>query len=144
MARGVGAVLAGIVAALLALLAVTTIGGLVFPTSAELRWDDPTQIKAAFAALPLTLKLVIMVAWFAGGLAGAYVARWIAGARWAGWTVAGIVALYVALNVAVLPMPAWMQALSVAGPLAAAAIADMLPLRRRREPVIDEEEAGTL
>jgi purine-cytosine permease-like protein len=121
--RSVAAIIAGLIAGFIGLALVSVIGEAVFPTNIAVNLRDPAQIKASFAALPLALKIVTTLGWFATGLVGGLVAKRISGRIWPVWTVAGLFALYVVVNIAVLPMPAWMQAASLAAPLLGAAIA---------------------
>lgn len=84
------------------------------------------QVMEIFAALPVGAKLGFVLAWFFGVLCGASLAKLIARTSWIVWAVAGPILVYVLLNVMVLPMPAWLQALSVAGPLLAGFLANRL------------------
>lgn len=123
MARNIAALFAGLIAAIIALVIVVLITGRAFPVAAEVNARDPDQIKAVFAALPLHVKLLIMLAWFIGPLAGTLTAKRLGTASWPLWTIAALFAIYVGLTVSVLPMPAWMQFGSVAAPVLAGLIA---------------------
>lgn len=133
MLRNIGAVLAGLIAGCIGLGLVAFLGGSAFPTHAEVSLGDPGAIKTVFAELPVQVKLVIMAAWFAAGVVGGLVARWISGRGGPVWTVAILFAVYVAMNIAVLPMPGWMQAASLAAPILGGVIAHRFgPLPRLR------------
>lgn len=121
--RNLAAVLLGILAGFIALTVVNLIGGAVFPTNVAIRLSEPALVKAAFASLPMALKLVMVLSYFAAGLAGGFVAKRIGGASWTVWLVAILFAVWATLNVAMLPMPAWMQAGYVLGPILGGALA---------------------
>jgi len=119
--RAILAILAGLVAG----LACTIVTGIfaigMFAGSGEgparVTMSDTRQVLEVFEQLPQGAKLGMMLAWFLGALAGAAVAKLIERKGWVAWTVAGLIAAYVLANIFFLPMPGWMQALSVAAPL---------------------------
>ena len=135
--RGFLGILAGIVAGLIAMLAISMVGGLLFPSNAVVDAADAEQIKGVFPTLPTGAKVAIILSWFGGPLAGAALAKWIAGEGWAAWTTAAIFTIYVLLTVLILPMPGWLQALSVVGPLAAGLIANHLVASRPRQTELE-------
>jgi hypothetical protein len=125
--RAVGGIIAGLIAGLIATILVGIVGvgaTLSAPVNADI--SDPRQVVEAFANMGSGPKIALMLAWFAGGLVGALVAKLIARKSWAAWTVAILIACYVVLNTLVLPLPAWMQALSIAAPLLGALIGNHL------------------
>ena len=124
--RAVLGIIAGIVAGFAAMLIIATAGGLIFPSSARIDGFNAEQIVAAFPTLPTGAKVAIILSWFGGALIGAALAKRIVGRGWAAWTVAGLFALYVVLNVLILPMPSWLQAVAVLAPLTGGLIANHL------------------
>jgi uncharacterized membrane protein YdcZ (DUF606 family) len=125
--RAVGGIIAGLIVGLIATILVGIVGvgaTLSGPVNADI--SDPRQVVEAFANMSSGPKIALMLAWFAGGLAGALVAKLISRRSWAAWTVAILIALYVVLNTLVLPLPGWMQALSIAAPLIGALIGNHL------------------
>jgi len=134
--RAIGGIVAGLVVGLLVTIVIGVVGGLIFPISANSAdFSRPQQIVDAFAEMPQGMKVTLMLAWFGGTLAGAAVAKRIAGSAWVAWAVAGLIAAYVIANVIVLPMPGWMQALSIAAPLLGGFIANHLVATRIVETV---------
>ena len=116
--RAVAGIIVGLIAGFVATILIGIIGvGATFSAPAGMDASNPRQVFEAFAAMPQGPKIALMVAWFAGGLVGALVAKRIARKAWAAWTVAGLITAYVVLNTLVLPLPGWMQALSIAAPL---------------------------
>ena len=126
----------GILAGVVAMMAVGFIGGQFFTFDGP---ADPSQREAMLTAVgsaPVGTQLTLLLSWFVAAFAGAAVAKWISGASWPGWLIAGLLALILALTFLV-PFPVWMQSLAVVGPLVGGALADLLV--RRRPP---EERAG--
>lgn len=129
--RVIGGIVAGLIVGLLVTIVIGVIGGIVFPISARsVAFSQPQQIVDAFAEMPQGMKIMLMLGWLGGTLAGAAVAKRIAGSAWVAWAVTGLIAAYVIANVLVLPMPGWMQALSIAAPLLGGFIANHLVATR--------------
>lgn len=119
MLRIVGSIIAGAIAAFAAVWLVELVGHLVFPLPGEL---DPRHPEA-MPSYPLVAKLIVVLAWFLGPLAGAWVARGFGGPRWAVWLVAVLVACGSIFNIIMVPYPAWMQIAAVVAPLLGGLIA---------------------
>ena len=116
--RAVGGIIAGLIVGLLATILVGIIGvGATLSSPVNVDIADPRQVVEAFANMGMGPNVALMLAWFIGGLVGALIAKLIARRAWAAWTVAILIALYVLLNMLVLPLPGWMQALSIVAPL---------------------------
>jgi hypothetical protein len=116
--RAVGGIIAGLIAGVIATIVIGIVGvGMTISGPVNADTSDPNQVIEAFANMGSGPKIALMLAWFAGGLVGALVAKLIARTSWAVWTVVILFACYVVLNTLVLPAPGWMQALSIAAPL---------------------------
>ena len=125
--RAVGGIIVGLIVGLIATILVGIVGvGATLSGPVQADMADPRQVVEAFANMGTTPKLALMAAWLAGGLVGALVAKLIARRAWAAWSVAILIALYVVLNMLVLPLPGWMQALSIAAPLVGGLIGNHL------------------
>jgi hypothetical protein len=125
--RAVAGIVVGLIAGFIATVVIGIIGiGATFTAPAGMNVSNPQQVLEAFAQMPPGSKIALMIAWFSGGLVGALVAKLIARRGWVAWTVAGLAAAYVVLNILVLPLPGWMQALSIAAPLIGGLIANHL------------------
>ena len=135
--RAIAGLLVGIVAAIAAIMAVGLVGGLFFSVEAP---TDPIQsaqaTAAALGAAPVGAQILLVLSWFAGGFAGAAAAKRVARVSWPGWVVAGGLALLLASTFLV-PLPVWMQALAVVGPLVGGLLADMLVGGTAGEPAAD-------
>lgn len=132
--RAVLGVLAGLVVGAIVMLAIAMAGGLLFPSPARIDAINAEQVAAAFPTLPVGAKIAIVLSWFGGALSGAALAKRLAGGGWAAWTVAGLFAVYVLLNVMILPMPSWLQAVAVLAPLIGGLLANHLVAERRAAP----------
>jgi hypothetical protein len=128
-------IVAGIVVAFLCVFAVEIVGHSLYPTPAGLDVNDPADQVRLMAAMPTAAKAVVLVAWFIGALAGAWVANRIAGHSIAGWVVALLVIAAGIATMLMIPHPAWMWAGGILLPLLAGWIAERLTARPRVEGV---------
>jgi hypothetical protein len=132
MIRSILGVIAGIVVAVLTVMAVQGLGHALYPYPADVDLNDPEQIARVFPTIPIAAKLFVVAAWFGGALAGAAVAKAIAGRDWAAWTIAVLIAIGALANIFVIPHPVWMQVSAVVAPLLGGLIANHLVRRRER------------
>ena len=128
--RTIGGLAAGLVAAVLAMMAAGFVGSLIVPMSGPTDPRQSDQLREALTAAPADQQAVILISWFAAAFAGAATAKAISGQSWPGWAIAGLLALILA-GTFLVPLPAWMQALAVIGPLAGGLLADLVVRRRR-------------
>lgn len=118
--KRIGGTLAGILLAGLVVAVLESLGHMVFPPPPGLDLANPADQARLMEVIPLGAKLAVVLAWFIGALAGAWVAVRISGWGPAAWSV-GLV--MVALSVAttqMFPHPLWMIAAAVVLPLLAA------------------------
>ena len=133
--RAVAGIVIGLIAGFAATILVGIIGvGATFSGPEAIDATNPQQVIEAYAAMPQGSKIALMVAWFAGGFFGALAAKRISRQGWAAWTVAALIAAYVMLYTIVLPLPAWMQVVSIAAPLIGGLIANHLIADRAPAP----------
>ena len=113
--RSILAVLGGAVACGIVIFAVEAVSSQVFPLPPGTDLTDPDAIRAAVADLPLGAFVFLLLAWFVGVFAGAWVAARLAphSPFVHGMIVTGLVVAGAAVNLATLPHPGWMW---VAGP----------------------------
>jgi hypothetical protein len=111
----------GVLAGLAALIAVVwvmeAIGHSIWPPPIGLSPPSPTELATLLDRIPLAAKIAVVVAWFLGALAGAWVANHVA--RWAlaGWIVVAIGIAFGVMTLFMIPHPLWMQIAAVAAPL---------------------------
>ena len=140
MIRNILGIVVGLVVAVLAVMAVQALGHALYPYPADIDLNDPEQIARIFPTIPLPAKLFVVAAWFGGALAGAAVAKAIAGRDWAAWTIAVLIAIGAVTNIFVIPHPVWMQLSAVVAPLLGGLIANHL-VRRRDHAARSDPEA---
>lgn len=137
--RAILGLAAGLVVTVLAMMAAGFVGALIVPMSGPTDPSQAGQLSEALAAAPAGEQVVILLSWFVAVFAGAATAKAVARTSWPGWTIAGLLALVLA-GTFLVPLPAWMQALSVIGPLAGGLLADLLV---RRRPLAQAEATAT-
>lgn len=123
-------VVAGIVVAFLCVFAVEMIGHGLYPPPAGLDINNPADQARVMDAMPFAAKAVVLLAWFLGALAGAWVANRIAGRSVAGWVVALVAIAAGIATMLTIPHPAWMWAGGIALPLLGAWLAHRLGAKR--------------
>ena len=117
MLRIVGSVVAGAVTAFATVWLIELIGHLIFPLPEDLDLRNPEVAAQSLPSIPLPAKLIVVFAWFAGALAGGYVAKRISGRWWPAWLIAVVVAVGGIMTIMMIPHPAWMQIAAVVAPL---------------------------
>lgn len=124
MARNIGGIVAGIIAAFAIIWLVDLLGHALFPPPAGLGMrDSAAAIGAYLAAMPAGAQFFVALSWFAGALAGGAVAYRISGEAWAAWTIAILVALAAIANIVMIPHPMVLQVAAVVAPLLGGLIA---------------------
>ncbi|HEX8214415.1 MAG TPA: hypothetical protein VF582_02970 [Allosphingosinicella sp.] len=136
--RGFLGILAGLVAVAVTMMAVSLIGSQLVPAVPSADTSSIEGIKQTYAGLGTETWLLMLLSWFLGALAGAAVAKKIAGRSWAAWTIAGLILAYLLITVLMLPMPGWMQVAALAAPLVAGFLANRLVPER-----VDAEAGDT-
>ncbi|WEK41710.1 MAG: hypothetical protein P0Y64_09780 [Candidatus Sphingomonas colombiensis] len=99
----------GIVVSMVAITLVELLGRALFPPPPGIDMSDAASIARAVAAIPLGTKMMVVVAWFtgavAGGWAGLAVSRW----RIVPWLVAVGILIGAIISFQQIPHPLWMQ-----------------------------------
>lgn len=128
--RGILGIVAGLIGVAVAMMLVSFIGAQIISTAPAVNTSSVAEIKATYGGLSTEARLMVIASWFFGVLAGAAIAKRIAGRPWAAWTIAGLFEAYLLLNVLMLPMPGWMQVAALAAPLLAGLAANHLVANR--------------
>jgi len=123
-------IVAGIIVGLASAAGIGFLGDLLFPSGIAVERYTAAAAAEIFPRLPFGAQLLSILSWGIATLIGALLAKKIAGRSWAAWTVAGFFVLYVLLTLLVLPMPGWMQAVAIAGPVLGGFIANRLVAER--------------
>lgn len=141
--RSVLAVLAGFVVGNVLVGGIEFANFLMFPPPKGLKMEDTAAFEAYVRGLPLTAYLVVVVAWYVGTFAAAWVAGRLAGrAKFAHGVVVGALFLAATLiNLRSFHHPLVMWVLGLAGVPAAAYLGSRLaagpPAAAQPEPVAD-------
>lgn len=114
---GIGA---GIVAALLLLLLIETFGDVLYPLPEPDGAVDPREQAQLISDQPFPAKLIILLAWFGGTLAGAGLAIRLGGRRIIAWLVALAVVVRNVFAMSAIAYPGWMWLAAILLPLIAA------------------------
>lgn len=126
--RNALAVMAGLVAAMIAMAIVQTIGDATLPPPPDLAGvEDPAQ---AMELIPVEAQIAMALAWFLGALAGACAAIAISRRVLPAWIVGLLIALLGVWSTRMIPHPDWLLAASAVLPLVAVLFAKRLMLRR--------------
>lgn len=128
--RGLAAVLAGLVVAMIVIAGVEGIGHAIFPPPPELDITHAEDQARLMEAMPLEAKAMVILAWFLGSLAGACAAIAIARRVLPAWIVAVAIAALGLWTTQMFPHPDWMLASAVVLPLVAVLVAKRLMLKR--------------
>lgn len=135
--RATLAVFGGILAGLAAMMVVSYVGDLLFPTMAvRAPGGAIEQASATLANAPTGLKLFLVLAWFTGGLVAGLVAKLIARDGRIAWVAIGILTALTAVNIFVLPFPVWMEIANVLAPLLGGLIGNHLVGARANAPEV--------
>jgi hypothetical protein len=119
-------VLAGAVVAFICIFAIEVVGHMIFPPPADFDINDRAQMERLMETVPPGALALVLVAWFTGALLGAWTADKVARRGLAGWIVALLVICGGVWTMLLIPHPAWIWALGIALPLAAAWLAQRL------------------
>lgn len=122
------AVMAGLVAAMIAMAIVQTIGDVTLPLLPDPSGvDDPAQ---AMELIPVEARIAVALAWFLGALAGACAAIAVSRRVVPAWVVGLLIALLGVWSTRMVPHPDWLLAASAVLPLVAVLFAKRLMIRR--------------
>lgn len=119
-------IVAGIVVGLASAAGIGFLGDLLFPSGLTVERYTAAAAAEIFPRLPFGAQLLSILSWGIAALIGASLAKKIAGRSWTAWTVAGFFVAYVALTLLVLPMPGWMQAVAIVGPVIGGFVANRI------------------
>jgi hypothetical protein len=125
--RAIAGIVVGLIASLIAAVIVGIFGlGATFSLPPGIDATDQNQVFAILLTIPQSTQLALAGAWFAGAFAGALVAKLISRQAWVAWAVALVVTAYFGINAFALPLPLWVKALWIIGPLIGGLIGNQL------------------
>lgn len=112
--RIVAAIVAGMIVAMILVIAVETASEQVYPLPAGLNPADPAQMRTHVATLPAGAFAFVLAAWFVGTAAGAWLATRLARSPIAGFVVGVLLLTAGVANMLFIPHPVWFWAASIA------------------------------
>jgi hypothetical protein len=124
--RSLLGVIAGLVVAMVVITGVEALGHALYPPPPGLDITRAADQEHIMEALPLQAKLVVVIAWFLGSLAGAMAAIAIGHRVLPAWIVAVTIAGLGLWTTQMFPHPDWMLASAVVLPLVAVLVAKRL------------------
>lgn len=137
MGRNLAALLAGLVVGIVVAfvvvvpIAVALIVGSDIAVGSQADLQNPGHVWAVFINLPSHMKLLIILVWFIGPLAGGLLAKRIGTAVWPLWGVVALFAVDAVRTVLSLPLPIWVQIVWVAAPFLGGLLALRMGSSRR-------------
>jgi hypothetical protein len=130
MARLIGGIVAGIVAAFATVWIIDLVGHMLYPLPSDLNMRNFEEIGVYIQSMPTGALAFVLGAWFAGALAGGLVAALISERHWTVWLIAGLVAAAGLLNVLMIPHPVLLQIGAIAAPLLGGLVASQMARSR--------------
>ena len=108
----------GLVAAVLVAVGLVFVlemaGHMMFPPPADLNVRDPAQMATMIERLPIGAVLAVLVAWTLGAFGGGFVAAMVARrGAWPAWVVAGLLLVFSAMTMVMIPHPTWFMVAAV-------------------------------
>ena len=119
-------VIAGLVVAMLVVMAAEGAGHAMFPPPEGLDITRPEDQAQLMELIPLGAKIAVVVAWFLGALAGAATAIAIARHILPGWIVGLVMVALSLVTTQMFPHPVWMIGAAVILPIAGVLAAKQL------------------
>ena len=123
-------VIAGLVVAMLVVMAAEGAGHAMFPPPEGLDITRPEDQARLMELIPLGAKIAVVVAWFLGALAGAATAIAIARHILPGWIVGLVMVALSVVTTQMFPHPVWMIGAAVILPIAGVLAAKRLVTSR--------------
>jgi hypothetical protein len=126
--RGILAVIAGVVAAFVAILLVEALGALAAPAGPAPALTDDAAMRAYLASLPWSAYAFVVAAYLVGSAIGGVVALKIVGdgASRTVWVTGALILAATVANLVMIPHPLWFTAASVGAVFVGTALARMV------------------
>lgn len=130
LVRKLFAIIVGVVVGGLVVFLFEAAGHSLYPPPSDINVKDGADLQRLMEVMPIQAKMLVVIAWFLGALAGAWAAMWISGQSQTGWIVGLVFAVLSIITVASIPHPFWMSACAVILPFAAVWLATRLSKQR--------------
>ena len=130
MARLIGGIVAGILAAFAAVWIIDLVGHMIYPLPSDIAMRSFEEVGAYIQSMPPGALAFVLAAWFAGALVGGLVAALISERHWTVWLIAGLVAVAGLVNILMIPHPVLLQIGAIAAPLLGGLVASQITRNR--------------
>ena len=130
MARLIGGIVAGILAAFATVWIVDLAGHMIYPLPSDLSMGDFEAVGGYLHSMPAGALAFVVLAWFAGALVGGLAAALISERRWTAWLIAALVALAGLLNILMIPHPVLLQIAAFVAPALGGFVASQIARSR--------------
>ena len=105
--RRIAAVIAGMIVAVLIVLASEGIGHKIYPPPPGTDMHDMAKVKAFVSTLPLSVLLIVLTGWLIATFTGTWLAARIAGTPIPGYVVGALLLCGGIANAFMIPQPVW-------------------------------------
>lgn len=105
--RVVLSTLGGVLAALVLVFAIESLGHRLWPPPTEIDWTNPESARAGMSLLPLGALVSVAMAWVIATFVGGWVAARFAHRPWPAYIVGGLIVIASVGNLLMLPHPIW-------------------------------------
>ena len=127
--RALVATLVGVVVSVIVVMFVEMAGHVIYPPPSDINLADPADQARLMEVIPTGAKIAVVVAWFLGSLAGAWVAFRMSPSIWSGWAVGALMVAAGLWTTQMFPHPTWMLVSAVVLPLIGVVLARELHKR---------------
>lgn len=125
MLRSILGVILGSLVGFIVTGTIESAGHSLFPPPAGVNLTDPAQMKTIMSVIPAQAKVMVLLAWVLGVLAGASSANVMAGRRAMAGRITSLVLIgFSAWTMVTITHPVWFMILATLGALGAAVLAD--------------------
>ncbi|MEZ5924168.1 MAG: hypothetical protein R3D57_07265 [Hyphomicrobiaceae bacterium] len=109
MLRIILGIFAGFIAAAVIVLAIESLGHLIFPPPPGIDLANPEALASIIDQLPIGALVAVIIAWFAGAFGGGATAAKISRLSWSAWVVGTFMLAGGLWSMLVIPHPLWMK-----------------------------------
>lgn len=130
--RAVGAILAGLAAAIILIAAVDFVAHLTFAPAEPVDTNDPAAVARLIARMPVSAFALIVLGWGIGTFVGAFIAARIGRSAAYGFVIGAVILAATIANLTMIPQPAgmWVAGILTVVVTAFIGVRSALPARR--------------
>jgi hypothetical protein len=131
--RAVGAILAGLAAAIVLIAAVDFVAHLIYAPAEPVDTNDPEAVARMVASMPVGAFALIVLGWGIGTFTGAFIAARMGRSAAYGFVIGAVILAATIANLFMIPQPAgmWVAGILTVVVTAFIAVRSALPARKR-------------